>query len=116
MQIVRNPPGAHEGGMIGRVSFSGSGGFGVVGASRISPALVFAPRGISYLPAMGDNVLLLPVEGADACLGVLTSTGGLNPGELRLTSSGGATITLRNNGEIDLNGAVITRDGRVISR
>jgi len=65
---------------------------------------------------MGDNVLLLPVQGNDACLGVLSATAGLNPGELRLTSSGGASITLRSNGEIDLNGAIITREGRVISR
>jgi len=116
MRITRNPPRPHESGTIGQVTHSGSGGFGVAGASRISPALVFAPRGISYLPAMGDNVLLLPVEGSDTCLGVLSTSAGLNPGELRLTSSGGARITLRSNGEIDLNGAIITREGRVISR
>jgi len=65
---------------------------------------------------VGDSVLLMPVEGNDTCLGVLSTTAGLAPGELRLTSSGGASITLRSNGEIDLNGATITRDGRVISR
>ena len=116
MRIVHDSAAPHEGGRIGRVSHSASGGFGVVGASRISSALVFAPRGISYLPAVGDNVLLMPVEGSDTCIGVLSTTSGLSPGELRLTSSGGATITLRSNGEIDLNGAIITRDGRVISR
>ena len=116
MRIIRDPPGPHEGGTIGRVTHSGGGGFGVAGVSRITPALVFAPRGIAYLPAVGDNVLLLPVEGNDTCLGVLSATAGLAPGELRLTSSGGASITLRSNGEIDLNGATITREGRVISR
>ena len=116
MRIIHDQATPHEGGRIGQVSHSAVGGFGVVGASRISSALVFAPRGIAYLPAVGDNVLLLPVEGSDTCLGVLSTTAGLNPGELRLTSSGGAQITLRSNGEIDLNGAIITREGRVISR
>ena len=102
--------------MIGQVSSSSGGGFGVVGSSRLSRALTFAPRGIAWMPAVGDNVLLLPVEGRDTCLGALSVTTGLQPGELRLTSSGGATILLAANGEIRLNGAVITRDGRVISR
>ena len=116
MRIVTGPPSHHEGGMIGQVSHSSTAGFGVVGASHIGTALTFAPRGIAYLPAVGDNVLLLPVEGRDTCVGVLASTAGLRPGELRLFSSGGASILLASNGEIHLNGAVITQDGRVISR
>ena len=116
MRIMRDPPAPGESGIIGQVTHSGGGSFGVAGRSRIDSALVFAPRGISYLPGVGDNVLLLPVGGSETCLGVLSTATGLNPGELRLTSSGGASITLRSNGEIDLNGATITREGRVISR
>ena len=116
MRIVTDPPRHQEGGMLGRVSYADSSGFGVLGASRISSVLTFAPRGISYMPAVGDNLLLLPIEGRDVCAGALTSPAGLAPGELRLTSAGGATIRLLANGEIHLNGAVITRDGRVISR
>ena len=116
MRIVTDPPRHQESGMLAQVSYADSSGFGVLGASRISSALVFAPRGIAYMPSVGDNLLLLPIEGRDVCVGALTSPTGLAPGELRLTSAGGATIRLAANGEIHLNGAVITRDGRVISR
>lgn len=101
--------------MFGQVSSSGASGFGVVGASRISNAVTVAPRGIAYLPNVGDNLLLLPVEGRDVCAGAITSTAGLQPGELRLFSAGGASILLAANGDIHLNGVVITRNGQIIS-
>ena len=116
MRIVKDPPRHGDGGMIGQVSQAGSAGFGVVGASRITSTVNIAPRGFSYLPAVGDNLLMLPVEGRDLCLGAVTSTAGLQPGEVRIFSSGGAQILLAANGEIHLNGAVITRDGRIIPR
>ena len=116
MRIVTDPPRQPEGAVIAQVSYADASGFGVVGASRISGAFTFAPRGIAYMPSVGDNLLLLPAQGRDTCIGALTSTAGLRPGELRLFSSGGASILLAANGEIHLNGALITRDGRVISR
>ena len=116
MQIVLGASRPQEGGMIGSVATAGIGGFGVVGPSRIDSPVIFAPRGVSYLPAAGDSVLLLPINGRDICLGVVAPTTGLEPGEIRLTSAGGASITLTNTGEILLNGAEITRDGRVIGR
>jgi len=100
--------------MIGQVSFSGTGGFGVVGASSLRAAPIFAPRGISYMPGVGDNVLLLPIEGRDTCVGTLSSPAGLQPGELRLSAAGGATIHLTRNGDVRINGLTITRDGRIL--
>lgn len=116
MKIVKNPPRQGENACIAQVSYSDASGFGVVGDSEITGALVFSPRGIAYKPCVGDHLLLTPVTGADACAGALTSTAGLAPGELRLSSSGGATIYLRQNGDIVLNGVVITKDGEIIPR
>ena len=113
MRIVKDPPQAQEGGVIAQVSYADSSGFGVVGASEIRGALTFAPRGLAYMPCVGDNLLLLPVEGADTCVGALTSSAGLQPGELHLFSGGGASILLAQNGDIHLNGVVITKNGEI---
>lgn len=114
MRIVRDLPQLGESAAIAQVSYSNATGFGVVGDSEITGALVFAPRGIAYRPCVGDHLLLMPVAGADTCLGALTSTIGLAPGELRLSSSGGASIQLCQNGDILLNGVTITKAGKII--
>ncbi len=114
MRIVRDLPQQGESAVIAQVSYSDQNGFGVVGDSEITGALVFAPRGIAYRPCAGDHLLLMPVAGADTCLGALTSTAGLAPGELQLSSSGGATIRLCQNGDIKLNGVTITKEGQII--
>lgn len=115
MRIIKNPPRADERGIIAQVSYADSSGFGVVGASELRDSLVFAPRGVSYMPCTGDNLLILPVNGTDTCVGALSSVSGLKPGELRLRSSGGAVILLRQNGDIQLNGVIITKDGEIIT-
>ena len=115
MGIFNRPAVSAEQNMIARVGFADASGFGVVGASQITGALIFAPRGISYRPMPGDHLLLLPAGGADLCVGSLSQTAGLLPGELRLTSGGGAVIHLRANGDISLNGVTITRNGQILS-
>ena len=115
MRLIKNPPPPQEGGMVAGVSFSSGSGFGVAGASALRGLPVFAPRGISYLPGVGDNLLILPIEGRDVCVGALSSPAGLQPGELRLASAGGASIHLLRNGDVQINGVTITRDGRILS-
>lgn len=103
-----------ESGQIARVSYAGSGGFGVVGASELRSPPTFAPRGIAYMPCRGDNLLLLNVGGGETCVGALASAQGLKPGELRLYSSGGASILLDENGDIHLEGRRIFCNGTPI--
>lgn len=118
MQIIkpRHGPRGDEGGAIAQVSYAQEGSFGAVGASEIRSALVFAPRGIAYLPCVGDNLLLLPVGGSDTCVGALTSTQGLKPGELKLFSPGGASILLDQNGDIRMEGRNIYLNGAKIDQ
>ena len=60
-----------------------------------------------YAPA-GVISLLLPCAGEAVCAGVrVTQAHGLQPGELRLFSAGGASITLKNDGTIELCGTII---------
>jgi hypothetical protein len=97
---------------VAQVSYSGSGGFGALAEAESRGISVFAPRGISYRPREGDR-LLLRADGADVCVGCL-ATVFLEPGELALTSSGGARLHLKNNGEISLNGLIISADGQIV--
>lgn len=115
MKLIKDLPRQEPVGALAQVSYSDDTGFDVVGDSEISGALVLAPRGVAYRPCVGDHLLLQPVQGANACVGAVVSTQGLKPGELQLTSSGGATILLKQNGEIHLNGLIINKKGEIIS-
>lgn len=76
---------------------------------------LFAPAGVTCLPAEGEQVLLLPFEDGYVCVGALCRTEGLAAGELVLKSAGGACIRLQNNGEVVINSLHITPDGQLIS-
>jgi len=115
MRIVGGQARAQAGATVAQVSFSDSGGFGAVGASEYRGIPVFAPRGISYRPCEGDNLLVLPVDGTDTCAGVLSAPVALASGELRLSSSGGAEILLTQSGDVRINGVTITKDGEILS-
>ena len=98
---------------VAQVSFSDSEVFGAVGASEHRGVPVYAPRGIAYRPREGDRLLLISADGVPVCVGALSTTTNLLSGELMLYSEGGAEIILKNNGEISLNGLIITSDGRI---
>ncbi len=66
---------------------------------------VVAPYGVYYVPAIGSEGVLLPTESGQALVGVLSTLGeDLKPGELMLRSAGGATLVLKNNGAVVING------------
>ena len=115
MRLIKNTPTAQtHGATVAQVTFSEPGNFGAVGSAEHRGIPVFAPKGISYAPSEGDNLLILPVDGTDTCIGTLVYSAGLPAGELRLTSVGGAEIRLKNDGSITLNGLTITKEGAVL--
>ncbi|MGN1130444.1 MAG: hypothetical protein ACI4Q8_03750 [Ruminococcus sp.] len=65
---------------------------------------VLAPYGIAYVPVVGEKSIVLPTSHGDICLGVLSKGQHLQPGELMLFSSGGASIQLKNDGNVYING------------
>ncbi|MEF9852542.1 MAG: hypothetical protein RR787_00995 [Hydrogenoanaerobacterium sp.] len=74
----------------------------------------FLPTGICALPKEGDEALLLPLDGGAVCIATLCppkAAAGLLNGELRLYSQGGAEITLKNNGDVVINGLTIKPNG-----
>lgn len=76
---------------------------------------VFSPCGITYLPSTNSQVLLLNIAGTEVCIGSSCDYSKLNSGELSLYSNGGASILLKNNGDVVINGLIITSNGTIIN-
>lgn len=69
---------------------------------------VALPYGIAYAPPLGCRSLVLPTEAGNVCIGVIGDTrAGLSPGELMLYSAGGASIVLKNDGRVLINGRAV---------
>lgn len=116
LRILNNIPASKSLATVAQVSFSGGSGFGAVTSAEARGIPVFSPRGVKYRPCEGDRLLIMLVDGVETCVGCLSTGDAVESGELELASSGGAVIKLKNNGEISLNGAVITKDGKIIPK
>lgn len=62
------------------------------------------PYGIVSIPPKNECAVVLPLDDGEVSLGVLADTDGLQEGELMLKSRGGASIVLKNNGKVLING------------
>ena len=67
---------------------------------------VFAPGGYCWRPALGAEVLVLKTgaQGEGACVAGTRITANVAPGEVRIQSEGGASITLGADGTTPLAG------------
>ncbi len=65
-----------------------------------------APSGIIYIPNADEDAVVVSTDSGQICIGVRIpyNTYNLNPGELMLYSAGGATIFLKNDGKVIING------------
>ena len=98
----------------GTVTMSGAGGVEADGALSARNVTSYLPYGYSAYPPVGEEILLLPSENGMLALGVKSSADGLASGEIQLLSKGGASLVLKNNGEVIINGAlVIDREGGI---
>ena len=65
------------------------------------------PYGIASIPPKNECAVVPPLDDGEVSLGVLADTEGLQEGELMLSSSGGASIVLKNDGRVLINGREI---------
>lgn len=70
-----------------------------------------APYGIACLPPDGAQAVILASNSGNVCVGVLAEEKDLQAGELMLYSAGGASIYLKNSGEVVINGQVFAAKG-----
>ncbi|MCH5297366.1 MAG: phage baseplate assembly protein [Ruminococcus sp.] len=62
------------------------------------------PYGMVSVPPVGESAVVLPLEDGELSLGVIAKSHNLAEGEVMLFSKGGASIVLKNNGKVLING------------
>lgn len=98
----------------GVVTLSGAQGAEVCATRQSRDFPVYAPYGYRYALPAGTSVLMVPSSRGDACCGSLMEKDmELKAGETALFSAGGASLYLKNNGSVIINGLEITRDGTI---
>ncbi|MEE0060701.1 MAG: hypothetical protein UE295_07735 [Acutalibacteraceae bacterium] len=65
---------------------------------------VISPYGIVSVIPKGTRVVAMPVGDTAVCMGTEQEVQNLKEGELMLRSSGGASIVLKNDGRVLING------------
>ncbi|MBE6824876.1 MAG: hypothetical protein E7513_05965 [Ruminococcaceae bacterium] len=90
----------------GDVTASSRGAVAVNSSLEHRDLPIVAPFGIAYNPPVGEKSVVVPLQGGRACVGVISPYKSLKPGELMLFSKGGASIVLKNDGTVLINGKV----------
>ncbi len=88
-------------------SITGTGGASVCidASTQHRNVSIVAPYGFAYVPPVGEGAVLVPFDGGEACVGVVTGLSeNLERGEVMLYSAGGASIVLKNDGSVLING------------
>ena len=75
----------------------------------------YAPYGYSAYAPDGEEILLINSAGATAGAGTKMKNENLSAGEIAITSIGGAKLFLKQNGDVEINGFVFTKDGKLIN-
>lgn len=97
----------------GRVTLNGSGGLEAVSTGVDRSVDVFSPYGYVYSVPAGADMLLAGFDGRQGAIGVAMENGTLGVGEIKITSASGAYIYLKNDGSVEINGAVISKTGEI---
>ncbi|MDE6110733.1 MAG: hypothetical protein K2F65_02330 [Eubacterium sp.] len=76
----------------------------------------YAPYGYSAYAPDGEEILLINSAGGTAGAGTKMKNERISSGEIAITSIGDARIRLKKNGDVEINGFVFTKDGKVINQ
>lgn len=96
---------------LGCVTGSVRAGIVAQGAGEYRNLQEAAPYGVAFLPPEGAQAVILSSDAGNVCIGTLTEDKGLQAGELMLYSAGGASVYLKNSGEVVINGQVFAAKG-----
>lgn len=102
--IAKNT-GKERGASSGSITASSNGRVEVDSSETHRDLRVVAPFGIAYVAPIGEKAIVAPIESFDVCLGVVAPENTeLEVGELMLYSKGGASVVLKNDGRVLING------------
>ncbi len=87
------------------VSFSDGSSVGLGSSSGSGSAALFLPYGIECVPPRGEQAVVVPSGRTRCAVGIRSKNSlRLEPGEIALYSKGGASIILKNDGRVLING------------
>ena len=93
----------------GEIRAANNGSVAVSSTRDYGEIPVIAPAGIVYVPVTGSSTMVMEGEGGAVCLGVIAAPpDSLEAGELMLYSAGGASIVLKNDGRVLINGREVS--------
>ena len=94
------------------VVYSDKKSVAVSGSESVENIGAVCPYGIAYMPPKGSRAVVLPVGNTAVLCGVAEqSPRDLDEGEIGLYSSGGASIVLKNDGSVLINGKIFGSEG-----
>lgn len=94
---------------FGKVTNASSAGLNVQADVENRDTKVVSPYGIVSIPEIGSKVVMTKIEDKFLMSGSLQDNVSLEPGELMLYSAGGASIVLKNDGKVLINGVEYTQ-------
>ena len=98
----------------GRITVSNKDKLEADGSLNTRNVISYSPYGYSSLPPKGEEVLLLPFSNGQVAVGTRDRQDKLNSGEVRISSAGGASIVLKNDGSVVINNRfVINKEGEI---
>lgn len=65
---------------------------------------------VEYMPKVGDKILVVPFEDNYCCIGTMMLNSNIKTNEKYLSSNNGY-IHIKDNGDVVINGLVITKNG-----
>ena len=93
------PPSAAKGELS-----SGAGGTSVTSSEEHKGLEMCFPYGVVSVAPSGERAVVLPLDDGEIGLGVIAKGFGLQEGEVMLYSKGGASLVLKNDGRVLING------------
>lgn len=92
----------------GNVKKNSNDGIAVTSSGEHKRLKTCLPYGVVSIPPTGERAVVLPLDDGEVSLGVIAKNMGLEDGEVMLYSKGGASIILKNDGNVVINGKVFT--------
>lgn len=109
-RYITNNSLAAPGAFKGELNGSGTGGTAIDASGEHKALELCFPYGVVSVPPAGERAVVLPLDDGEVGLGVLATAKGLQEGELMLYSKGGASIVLKNDGRVLINGRETEND------
>ncbi len=100
----------------GRLTMNVDGSIEAVSSGMERSIEVYAPFGYHTSIPSGEELLLSQGGGSQVCIGVKNDDSSLLEGEIKIEADGGGYVYLKNDGSVEINGLIITKEGKLIER